>query len=239
MTEGMPRQGEGRHLRSVRPAYLHTGSLKGPEQTQEDGVAHEQSAWERMVEENPGHSEWYIQRFRDLAASGEDIVGEARLVDAMVPRGSRILDAGCGPGRIGGYLSKVGHEVVGVDVDPTLIEAAAHDYPGPTWLVGNLADLDLYDEGIEERFDIIVCAGNVMTFLAPSTRREVLRRFSAHLRGPGRVLIGFGAGRGYDFQDFLRDAAAAGLEPDYLLATWDLRPFRDDSEFMVAILRRA
>lgn len=202
-------------------------------------MVHEQSVWEKMVEENPGHSEWYIQRFRDLAAEGADIVGEARLVDAMVPRGSRILDAGCGPGRIGGYLHDVGHEVVGVDVDPALIEAAEQDHPGPTWLVGNLADLDLDAQGIEERFDVIVCAGNVMTFVAPSTRREVLRRLSYHLRGPGRVLVGFGAGRGYDFHEFIKDAGAAGLEPDYLLESWDLRPFTEHSEFMVAILRRA
>src|SRR3712207_7124098 len=40
----------------------------------------------------------YVQRFRTLAAQGNDIVGEARLVDAMLPRGSRVLDAGCGPG---------------------------------------------------------------------------------------------------------------------------------------------
>lgn len=201
-------------------------------------MVHEQSVWEQMVEENPGHSDWYIQRFRNLAAEGADIVGEARLVDAMLPRGSRVLDAGCGPGRIGGYLFGVEHEVVGVDVDPALIAAAESDHPGPIWLVGNLADLDLDAVGIEERFDVIVCAGNVMTFLAPSTRREVLRRLGNHLRGAGRVVVGFGAGRGYDFGEFLKDAAAAGLEPDYLLESWDLRPFTENSTFLVAILRR-
>ena len=29
-------------------------------------------------------------------AAGDDLHGEARLVDAMVPRGSRVLDAGAG-----------------------------------------------------------------------------------------------------------------------------------------------
>lgn len=37
----------------------------------------EQSQWMKQVEANPGHSQWYIERFRQLAAAGEDIVGEA------------------------------------------------------------------------------------------------------------------------------------------------------------------
>jgi chemotaxis methyl-accepting protein methylase len=45
--------------------------------------------------------------------------------------------------------------------------------------VGDLAGLDL-----PERFDAVVCAGNVMTFAAPATRVEILRRFAAHL-APG------------------------------------------------------
>ena len=40
--------------------------------------------WTRLTEENPQHSAAYIQRFKDLAAAGHDLVGEARLVDAML-----------------------------------------------------------------------------------------------------------------------------------------------------------
>jgi SAM-dependent methyltransferase len=197
----------------------------------------EQSAWVRMTQADPSHSSAYIQRFRDLAAQGMDLVGEARLVDAMLRRGSRVLDAGCGPGRVGGYLAEVGHDVVGVDVDPELIAAAEQDHPGPRWLVGDLAGLDLPARGIPEPFDAIVCAGNVMTFLAPSTRGAVLRRLRAHIGTDGRAAIGFGAGRGYEFEDFLADAAAAGWAPDLLLSTWDLRPFTVDADFLVAVLR--
>ena len=140
---------------------------------------------------------------------------------------------------MGAFLHEAGHEVVGVDVDPVLIAAAEEDHPGPTWLVGDLAELDLPARGIPDGFDANVCAGNVMTFLAPSTRREVLRRLRAHVDPAGRAAIGFGAGRGYDFGDFLDDAAAAGWAPDLLLSTWDLRPFTADSGFLVAVLRPA
>lgn len=197
----------------------------------------DQSLWMQKVAADPGHSHWYVERFRSMARAGDDLVGEARLVDALAPRGARILDAGCGPGRIGGYLASLGHDVVGVDVDPVLIEAAQQDHRGPRWLVADLAELDLPAGGITEKFDVIVSAGNVMTFLAPSTRVRVLARLRAHLAGGGRAVIGFGAGRNYEFGEFLDDAQEAGFTPDLLLSTWDLRPFGEDSDFLVAILR--
>ncbi|OBJ13092.1 SAM-dependent methyltransferase [Mycobacterium colombiense] len=199
----------------------------------------EQSYWMQKVAADPGHSQWYIERFRAMARAGDDLAGEARFVDAMAPRGARILDAGCGPGRLGGYLATAGHRVVGVDVDPALIEAAEQDYPGPRWLVGDLAELDLPARGIAEPFDVIVSAGNVMAFLAPSTRIQVLSRLRAHVADDGRAAIGFGAGRDYEFDEFLNDAVDAGFAPDLLLSTWDMRPFTDDSDFLVALLRPA
>jgi SAM-dependent methyltransferase len=199
----------------------------------------DRSTWVRIAEEDPGFSPGYVQRFRDMAAAGADLAGEARLVDALVPRGARILDAGCGPGRVGAFLHAAGHEVVGVDVDPVLVAAAEADHPGPRWLVGDLAELDLPARGVPAGFAAIVCAGNVMTFLAPTTRREVLRRLRAHVAADGRAAIGFGADRGYEFDHFLADAAAGGWAPDLLLATWDLRPFTRESRFLVAVLRPA
>jgi SAM-dependent methyltransferase len=197
----------------------------------------EPSMWTLMTEENPSHSAAYIQRFRDLAQGGHDLVGEARMVDAMLPRGARVLDAGSGTGRIGGFLADAGHEVVGVDGDPVLVAEARREHPGARWLVGDLAELNLPAAGVPEPFDAIVCAGNVMTFLAPSTRQDVLRRMQAHVRPDGRAAIGFGAGRGYAFDEFLTDAREAGWEPDLLLSTWDLRPFTPDADFLVAVLR--
>jgi len=197
------------------------------------------TSWMEIVAENPDHSSWYIERFRTMAADGADLEGEARFVDAMVGRGARILDAGCGPGRVGGALHQRGHQVVGVDVDPALIEAAEQDHPGPTWLVGDLARMDLAEHGIEEGFDVIVCAGNVITFVPVDDRRPALERMGAHLADDGRIAIGFGDHRGYGFDEFRADVDAAGLAVELELSTWDLRPFRDGADFLVALLRRA
>ncbi|MFJ6151264.1 class I SAM-dependent methyltransferase [Micromonospora profundi] len=190
------------------------------------------------TETGPEHSQWYIDRFRKLAAEGADLAGEARLVDTLVAPGSRILDAGSGSGRVGAALAERGHTVVGVDADPALVEAAQADYPGPRWLVADLAELDLPALGEVEPFDAAVLAGNVLAFVAVGTEPEVLRRIAGHVRPDGVLAVGFGTERGYPLTAFDADAVAAGLRLEHRFATWGLRPWRDDADFAVSVLRR-
>ena len=194
-----------------------------------------QSQWATIIARDPGHSQRYIDRFAMLAAQGADLVGEARLIDAIVGRGSTIQDAGYGPGRHCGYLHRAGHRVVGVDLDPALITEARRAEPGPDYVVGDLAGFELPSDG-PQTFDAILCAGNVMGFLHPATRRPVLAGFRDRLAPAGRGVVGFGAGRGYDFDDFFADVDAVGLTREQTFATWDLRPFTDQANFVVAVL---
>lgn len=196
----------------------------------------EPSKWTEIVREDPTHSHRYVERFRTMEAEGRDLAGEARFVDALAPRAARVLDAGCGPGRVGAFLHALGHTVVGVDVDPVLIVAANADHPGPTWIVGDLAELSLAPDVAGDGFDVIVSAGNVVTFLAPSTRRAVLTNLRRSLRPEGRLVIGFGAGRDYRFDDFFEDVNAVGLTVDVRLSSWDGRSYDATSDFLVAIL---
>ena len=231
-----------------------------------------ENVWVAAVRRNPDHARGYAERWRRIEAAGEDIYGEARLIDAMAPRGARVLDAGCGSGRLGGYLALAGHHVTGVDLDPHLIEVAQEDHPQAQWYVGDLAQLDLREHGAPpvlapgdqqgsadeegpgdeegprdaegpagERvlFDLALCAGNVLTFLSVAERRPALSRLAEHLRPTGRLVAGFGLGRGYLLEDFEADVRASGLFIQQRFSSWDLQPPEADPGFMVAVLTRA
>jgi SAM-dependent methyltransferase len=128
--------------------------------------------------------------------------------------------------------------VTGVDIDPALVEASQALNPDVTWLQGDLTLLpEVLD--VSAQFDAIVCAGNVVGFLAPSTRTRVLANFASVLAEGGRAVVGFGAGRGYSFDDFFADAEHAGLQVQGKFSTWELHPFAEDSTFLVAVLAKA
>ncbi|WP_017614979.1 class I SAM-dependent methyltransferase [Nocardiopsis salina] len=190
-----------------------------------------------FTETKEGHSQWYIDRFRTMAAEGADLAGEARFVDAMLPRAARVLDAGCGSGRISGELHRRGHQVVGVDVDPALIEASAQDHPGPEYAVADLADLDLAGHGINEPFDAAVLAGNVMCFVAPGSETDVLASVARHVRADGFVVVGFGLGRTLTLAEFDQHVTAAGLAVEHRFATWDIKAWSEGADFAVSVLR--
>lgn len=187
--------------------------------------------------EDPDHSRWYIERFRSMAAQGEDLHGESRLVDVLAPRAARLLDAGCGPGRHGGHLARLGHRVVGVDIDPALIAAAREDHPDATWLVADLATLDLTDHGEGEPFDGALIAGNVMDFVTEEHRAAAVARVATHIRAGGFVVIGCRVGRGFTPDDLDAAATDAGLRLEHRFATWDLQPWHEDADFAVSVLR--
>ena len=60
--------------------------------------------------------------WRALAAEGKSIHGEADLVCRFEP--GSVLDAGCGTGRVAIELAARGIDVVGVDLDPAMLDHA-------------------------------------------------------------------------------------------------------------------
>jgi SAM-dependent methyltransferase len=195
--------------------------------------------WERRVT----GERWqvYADRFARHHAEGADLAGEARFVDALVPRRAAVLDAGCGTGRVAAALVAAGHRAVGVDKDAGLLAIARERYPGVPYLESDLLALDpgaLRAAGVEESFDLVVMPGNVLVYVAPGTERAVLDRLASLTRPGGRIVTGFATDREYRVADLDADAAALGLTVEYRFATWQLDPFAAGSDWAVTILRR-
>src|SRR5882757_10954674 len=96
------------------------------------------SRWADLTGGNSGAA--YAARFAELAASGADMHGEARLCASLVPAGSRVLDAGCGTGRVAIRLAELGYDCVGVDLDASMLAVARRAAPELTWILADLSD---------------------------------------------------------------------------------------------------
>lgn len=185
--------------------------------------------WARGGRANDG----YGRRFGQLVASGEDIDGEARLADALLPRHARVLDAGSGMGRVAAALQRRGHRVVAVEPDPALVAQSRETYPDLEVVESDVLTLDtdaLRERGLPTAYDLVVMVGNVMVFLAEDTERAVLARVRSLLAEGGRVLVGFHlvggptTSRDYPAEEFVADAEAAGLRVDLRAGSYELHP---------------
>ena len=180
----------------------------------------------------------YQQRLEDKAAAGEYLHAEADLVESLLPGGGgSVLDAGCGTGRVGVELARRGADVIGVDLDPQMVEVARSLAPDVTWVVADLVELDL-----DRTVDVVVAAGNVMVYVTPGTGATVVRRLAAHLSTAGVLVAGFalrGGPSGIDLPLDEYDAwcAAAGLTLDRRLATWEGEPYAG-GPYAVSLHRR-
>ena len=132
----------------------------------------------------------YQARFDALAASGVEVHGEADFVEAYAP--ASVLDAGCGTGRVGIELARRGIEVVGVDVDASMLATARRTAPELTWVQSDLTVLDL-----GRTFTLVLLAGNVPLFTPPGTQPALVARGAAHVAPNGHLVAGFSLNRGY------------------------------------------
>jgi predicted metal-dependent hydrolase len=186
------------------------------------------------IERALSRGERYELTYDRRAAAGEDVHGEARFVLSLGPPGS-VLDAGCGTGRVARELARHGVEVVGVDIDPEMLEEAERRAPELTWIRHDVALVDL-----GRVFDCVLMAGNLLLFVERGREGMVVSNLARHLTQGGLLVAGFALQPGeLTVAGYNGLCYAAGLEPVGRWSTWQRDPFPGESGFVVAVHRRA
>jgi len=126
----------------------------------------------------------------------------------------RVLELGCGAGRIAGYLVEVAHELHGLDLSPRMVAECRRRYPGGHFQTGDMRHLSRFETG---SFDAVLAGFNVLDVLGDEERRLTLREIGRVLRD--YALVSDGA-HGFMLVHYfitaaaqLRQLAEEGFEP--------------------------
>lgn len=201
------------------------------------------SRWEQLTGRPSGDA--YAEHFARLAAAGADVHGEATFCAGLVAPPARVLDAGCGTGRVAIRLAELGYDTVGVDLDLPMLEVARRHAPELVWLHGDLASLP-EDVRVRAPYDLVVLAGNVVPLVAPGTLSAVLHGL-ADLLAPGALLVsGFGLDGAHlppgcpvtVLEEYDDVTDAVGLTRTHRFGTWDAEPFDPAGGYAVSVHRK-
>jgi len=130
---------------------------------------------------------WYDQNAHEYAKAREKRFAEKEIEEfsSYLPKGARILDAGCGTGRDAMRLFISGFKVVGIDISRGMLEIARNNYPSIQFIEGDLRKLP-FKEG---EFDGIWAIASLVHFETISDVEKVLSEFYRVLVPAGVIRI--------------------------------------------------
>jgi SAM-dependent methyltransferase len=146
-----------------------------------EGLAPTGNNWLSEIDVARGYAAWapkYDSLPNFILAVEEPVV--ASLLARVQP--GRALDAACGTGRHSVTLVAHGHDVIGVDQSPEMLELAVTKVPDAEFRVGDVTELPIPDDSI----DLVLCG------LALSHLRDIgpaIAEFRRVLRPGGRLIV--------------------------------------------------
>lgn len=102
-----------------------------------------------------------------------------------VSPGDKVLDAGCGNGRLFELLKDKKVEYVGLDLSEELIAIAQRQHPGIKFLVGNILDLPFQPAS----FDTVFCIATLHHLPTERLRVQAIQQFYKVLRPNGQLIL--------------------------------------------------
>lgn len=104
----------------------------------------------------------------------------------LVEGKSRVLDLGCGNGRLFEELKNKGGYYLGIDTSASLINIAKERYPEADWREGDMEKLDLI---LENNFDYIFCIAVLPHIPGRDNRVAALKKVKDKLSVGGQLII--------------------------------------------------
>jgi SAM-dependent methyltransferase len=142
-----------------------------------------------MMDQSNGYeaisAEWLARRGNGRTRSNAIGVKEVRRWAKTLPRGSNVIDLGCGPGfPITVVLVEEGLQVFGVDAAPSFVAAFQQNLPGNPIACESVLESRFFDR----TFDAVLSIGLVF-LLKTEEQRYLIRRFADVLAPRGRLLF--------------------------------------------------
>lgn len=160
-----------------------------------------------------------------------------------ISKGSKILDAGCGPGRDSLYFISHGYEVTAFDGSLEFVKYATQKTGLPVMNV-KFEELDFFEE-----FDAIWACASLL-HIPNSSMDDVLIRLTKSLKPNGVIFVSFKYGENEEvrngrlFNDFTENKLLSLVErnPDLsIISSWvspDVRNDRNSEKWLNALLRK-
>lgn len=125
-----------------------------------------------------------VALYEDRIEDPELFPQEAEVVDRYFAVGSgRVLDVGCGVGRVSHLLDERGFDVVGIDVSEPLLEAARSRFPDLQFRYEDARDTSFADRS----FDYVVFSYYGLDYVLPKAERRAALRELFRVIRPGGI----------------------------------------------------
>lgn len=109
---------------------------------------------------------------------------------SLIPKNSKILDAGCGPGQASKKFSEKGYSVLGIDLSKEMVSFAKEKVPKAKFLVMNIENITL-----KEKFDAN-WAAFILVHVPREKHKTIIEQFKKLLTPNGILFLGMLEGKG-------------------------------------------
>lgn len=125
----------------------------------------------------------HIERYANRVLSPVEVALFIRYADRL---SGRVLDVGCGAGRVLAYLVMLGGQAHGIDLAPSMVEHCRRTVPEAHVVVGDAGALT---ECVEGSFDVVIAPDNLIDVFDDAERRHAIAEVAKVLSPDGLFIF--------------------------------------------------